>query len=160
MTQNLEKYREIAAEVLARCKQIHARFPNPNPQTANGWGYAFARSGLPPWIALWVEAVGDYWTHATGGDSPTPGDIIRAAKRVRDRQEADPTTRGKWREFREQRTQHLDHQIKTGTHRLQIEATTRNKRLELENPRNPMPDHVRTKLNELTTKKGANSWLT
>lgn len=127
-----DEWTTIAAEVLATCKQANPRFPNPDPDRPRIWGYTMRRSGLPPWKNLWIEAVGDYFTHPQGDAIPLPNDIIQAARRVRDRQETDPRLKARWDAMREQRREAIDKQIATGTHRLQLESKRRTPKRESE----------------------------
>ena len=122
-----ETWKRAAAEALATIKVANPRFPNPDPdgRRAGVWGYVFSRSGLPPWMPLWVEAVGDYFCHHQGDAIPAPADIVQAAKRVRDRQETDPEKKQRWEQWRQLRRDEIDQQIATGTHRLQVESKHR-----------------------------------
>lgn len=118
-----QNWQHCAAEVLSRCKLLNPRFSNPNPEQTNAWAYVFSRCGLPCWDFLWIEAVADYFSDPQVDGLPLPGQIIQAAKRVRDRQLTDPRYRPYWEQFRQERRERVDREIESGTHRLQIGKT-------------------------------------
>ena len=78
----------------------------------NEWATALGRKTYP--LELWEEAV-EYWiNHLDRGRMVTTGEILRAAKQVRQKWENDPTRREQFRQLYEARQQERDRQIAAG----------------------------------------------
>ncbi|MEJ4100899.1 hypothetical protein V5S96_11105 [Corynebacterium mastitidis] len=114
-TAQVERYTQVAADVLAMCRKVQPDFWNPDnhEKMATAWGYVLATRPYAP--AVYHEAVGVYYAENPGDRRPGPGDIIAAAKVVRDRWEADPARREALAAHREQLREERDRQLAEGT---------------------------------------------
>lgn len=78
----------------------------------NEWATALGKKVYP--LELWEEAV-EYWiNHLDHGRMVTTGEILRAAKQVRQKWENDPARREQFRQLYEARQQERDRQIAAG----------------------------------------------
>lgn len=78
----------------------------------NEWATALGKKAYP--LELWEEAV-EYWVnHLDHGRMVTTGEILRAAKQVRQKWENDPARREQFRQLYEARQQERDRQIAAG----------------------------------------------
>lgn len=78
----------------------------------NEWATALGKKVYP--LELWEEAV-EYWVnHLDHGRMVTTGEMLRAAKQVRQKWETDPARREQFRQLYEARQQERDRQIAAG----------------------------------------------
>lgn len=78
----------------------------------NEWATALGKKVYP--LELWEEAVEHWINHLDHGRMATTGEILRAAKQVRQKWENDPARREQFRQLYEARQQERDRQIAAG----------------------------------------------
>lgn len=78
----------------------------------NEWATALGRKVYP--LELWEEAVEHWINHLDHGRMVTTGEMLRAAKQVRQKWENDPTRRAQFQQLYEARQQERDRQLAAG----------------------------------------------
>ena len=103
----------LASNILRRGKLLAPdRFPQPSLEVSEAWGRVLGSFNVP--AEIWAEAV-DLWASKPGSTRMCiPGDILQAARDVRDRWERDPVRGEMLRKRREAIRQARDAAIERG----------------------------------------------
>ncbi|WP_146183408.1 hypothetical protein [Corynebacterium liangguodongii] len=154
--QTPEQKTAIAVRVLGIGKRLAPdRFPAHTDRSGNidrdlvlQWAKALGAKTYP--LDLWEEAVEHWVNHIDHGRMATTGEILKAAKAVRQKWEDDPTRREQFKALYEAREAERERQWREGTL-----ATTRGHKPAIQQKPHPIPKNVLNRLQQVAERKRA-----